>query len=71
MSMQRQDRIEAPQQKLARLQLVARVQLAYEHLREAVRTAGANPARRASIDAARNRLGALNLALAVLALQGV
>jgi hypothetical protein len=69
--MQRRDRIEAPQQKLARLQLVARVQLAYEHLREAVRTSGGDPARRATIDAARDRLGSLNLALAVLALQGV
>jgi hypothetical protein len=67
--MQSRPRVSAPAQKLARIQLVARVQVAYEHLREAVRRYGSDPARQASIEAARHRLGALNLALALLALQ--
>ena len=35
-----------PEQKLARIHLVARVQLAYEQVREAVRRYGSDPARR-------------------------
>ena len=62
-------RAASPEQKLARIQLVARAQLAYEQVREAVRRYGADPARRKRIHDARQRLAALNLALALLALQ--
>jgi len=58
-----------PEQKLARIHLVARVQLAYEQVREAVRRYGSDPARRRRVRDARQRLAALNLALALLALQ--
>lgn len=58
------------QEKLARIRLVARVQVAYEQLRETVRRHGSDPERRGTIEAARNRLATLNLALALLALQG-
>jgi hypothetical protein len=57
------------QQKLARIQLVARAQLAYEHVLEAVQRYGTDPAHRKRIRDARQRLAALNLALALLALQ--
>ncbi len=60
----------ARQQKLARIQLVARVQVAYEQVRDAMRRHGAAPAGSRAIEAARRRLAALNLALALLALQG-
>jgi hypothetical protein len=62
-------RVPVPEQKLARIQLVARAQLAYEQVRDAIRRYGADPANRARIDSARQRLAALNLALALLALQ--
>jgi hypothetical protein len=58
-----------PEQKLARIQLVARAQLAYEQVREAVRRYGSDPARGKRVHDARQRLAALNLALALLALQ--
>ena len=58
-----------PEQKLARIQLVARAQLAYEQVRDAVRRYGSDPARRKRVHDARQRLAALNLALALLALQ--
>jgi hypothetical protein len=59
----------APEQKLARIQLVARVQLAYEQLVDAVQRYGWNPSRRKRIHDARRRLAALNFALALLSLQ--
>jgi hypothetical protein len=62
-------RAPSPEQKLARIQLVARAQLAYEQVREAVRRYGSDPARRKQVHDARRRLAALNLALALLALQ--
>jgi hypothetical protein len=58
-----------PEQKLARIQLVARVQLAYEQVRGAVRRYGSDPTHRQRVRDARQRLAALNLALALLALQ--
>jgi hypothetical protein len=58
----------APEQKLARIQLVARAQVAYEQMVDAVRRYGSDPAGRRRIDVARQRLAALNLALALLAL---
>ena len=58
------------QQKLARIRLVARVQLAYEQLRETVRRHASDADHLGTIEAARNRLATLNLALALLALQG-
>jgi hypothetical protein len=53
--------------KEARVQLVARVQVAYEHLRDAMRLRGS--ARCAAVENARSRLDALNRALAMLAMQ--
>jgi len=58
------------QQKLARIRLVARVQVAYERLREIVRRHASDPEYLGTIEAARNRLATLNLALAMLAVQG-
>jgi len=59
-----------PQQKLARIQLVARVLVAYDQLRHAAWRHGAHPVRRRTITAARSRFAVLNRALALLALQG-
>jgi hypothetical protein len=58
------------QQRLNRLQLIARVQLAYEQLREALPGArrGSRRARLAATEA-RQRLDLLNRALAMLALE--
>jgi hypothetical protein len=52
-------------QKLARIRLVARTRMAWEQAREAMRGGDAPAAARAQA-----RLDALNLALALLALQG-
>jgi hypothetical protein len=52
-----------------RVRLVARVQVAYEHLRDAMHLRGSS--RGAAIAHARSRLAALNLALAMLAVQGM
>ena len=68
--MQNATRAPAAEQKLARIQLVARAQVAYEQLLEAVRRYGSDAARRKRVHAARQRLAALNVALALLALQG-
>jgi hypothetical protein len=57
------------EQKLARIRLVARAQLAYEQLVDAVQRYGSDPARRKRIYDARRRLAALNFALALLTLQ--
>jgi hypothetical protein len=67
--MRNRSRVPVPEQKLARIRLVARVQVAYEQLRDAVLRYGADAANRKQIDTARQRLAALNLALALLALQ--
>jgi hypothetical protein len=65
----RAQRNEADDAKEARVQLVARVQIAYDHLRETVRRHGKAPSRSAAVRAAHERLDALNRALAMLALQ--
>jgi hypothetical protein len=62
-------RVRAHQQKLARIQLVARVRVAYEHLRDLASRAGAHAASDRAIEAARRHLAALNLSLALLTLQ--
>jgi len=51
------------EQKLARIQLVARVMLARDQLRDATWRQGAYAAPRETIAAARSRFAALNLAL--------
>ena len=67
--MQTPSRVRARQQKLARIRLVARVQLAYERLRDLAWHAGAQAASDPAIVAARKHLAALNLSLALLTLQ--
>jgi hypothetical protein len=67
--MRNRSRAPAPEQKLARIRLVARARVAYEQMKEAVHRYGSDPANRKRIDDARQRLAALNLALALLALQ--
>jgi hypothetical protein len=63
-------RTDGGQQKLQRLHLIARVQVAYEGLKEAMqRYHDGSPRARAAVDAARRRLRVLNRALAVMALQ--
>ena len=58
------------QKKLQRLQLIARVQVAYEALKETMqRYHDDSPRARAAIAAAKNRLQILNRALAILALE--
>lgn len=59
----------AQKEKLARIQLVARVQLAYEHLRDLAFRAGANAASDRAVQAAREHFDALNTLLALLTLQ--
>ena len=60
----------AGQERLKRIQLIARVQLAYEQLKETMqRYHDDSPRARAAIAAARHRLALLNRALAVLALE--
>ncbi len=66
--MQRQPR--AGQQQLNRIQLIGRVQLAYENLKETMqRYHDDSPRARAAIAAAKRRLSVLNRALALLALE--
>jgi len=67
--MQTPSRVRARQQKLARIRLVARAQLAYERLRDLAWRAGAQAASDPAIQAARRHLAALNLSLALLTLQ--
>jgi hypothetical protein len=62
-------RAPADERREERVRLVARVQIAYEHLRGAIVRGAASQANRAAIDAARTRLAALNLALAIVAIQ--
>jgi len=58
------------QQRLNRIQLIGRVQLAYENLKETMqRYHDDSPRARAAIAAAKRRLSVLNRALAMLALQ--
>ena len=58
------------QQKLQRLHLIARVQVAYEGLKETMqRYHQDSPKARAAVASARHRLHLLNRALAVMALQ--
>ncbi|HYV67806.1 MAG TPA: hypothetical protein VE964_16285 [Myxococcales bacterium] len=57
------------QQKLARIQLVARVQLAYEQLRDLAFRAGARAQNDRAVREARTHLDALNTLLALLTLQ--
>ena len=60
------------QQRLNRLQLVGRVQLAYEHMKETMQAYhDDSPRARAAIAAARNRFSALNRALAMLTLESM
>ncbi len=61
--------VRARQQKLARIQLVARVRVAYEHLRDLAYRSGRHAANDPAIQAARRRLDALNRSLALLTLQ--
>ena len=67
--MQRPSAFRVHQQKLARIQLVARVQLAYEHLRDLAFRAGARAQNDRAIEEARTHLDALNTLLALLTLQ--
>jgi hypothetical protein len=64
--MQTPSRAHSRQQKLARIQLVARVQLAYEQLRDLASRGGANDS---AMQAARKHFDALNTLLALLTLQ--
>lgn len=58
------------QERLNRIQLIGRVQLAYEQLKETMqRYHDDSPRAKAAIAAARRRLALLNRALAMLALQ--
>lgn len=58
--------------KLQRIQLIARVQLAYEQLKETMqRYHDDSPRARAAIAAAKRRLGVLNRALAIIALESM
>ena len=66
--MQRQPR--SSEDRLQRIQLIGRVQLAYEHLKETMqRYHDDSPRARAAIAAAKRRLSLLNRALAMLALE--
>jgi hypothetical protein len=68
MAMQRHPKV--GQERLNRIQLIGRVQLAYENLKETMqRYHDDSPRARAAIAAARRRLSVLNRALAMLALQ--
>ena len=56
--------------RLQRIQLIGRVQLAYEHLKETMqRYRKDSPRARAAIGAAKRRLSVLNRALAIIALE--
>ena len=56
--------------RLKRIQLIGRVQLAYEHLKETMqRYHGDSPRARAAIAGAKRRLSILNRALAIIALE--
>lgn len=58
------------QARLNRIQLIGRVQLAYEHLKDTMqRYHDDSPRARAAIAAAKQRLSLLNRALAMLALE--
>ncbi len=60
----------AAQERLNRIQLIGRVQLAYEHLKETMqRYHDDSPRARAAVASAKRRLSLLNRALAMLALQ--
>ena len=60
------------QERLNRIQLIGRVQFAYEQLKETMqRYHDDSPRARAAIGAAKRRLALLNRALAMLALQSV
>lgn len=66
--MQRQPRL--GQERLHRIQLIGRVQLAYENLKETMqRYHDDSPRARAAVAAAKRRLAVLNRALAMLALE--
>jgi hypothetical protein len=55
-----------------RIELIGRVQLAYEQLKEAIqRNRSDSPKARAAVFAARRRFSLLNRALAMVALQGM
>jgi hypothetical protein len=59
-----------PHDKATRIQMIGRVQLAYEHLRETMqRYSDDSPRARAAIASAKRRLTMLNRALAMLALE--
>ena len=56
--------------RLQRIQLIGRVQLAYEHLKDTMqRYHDDSPRARAAIAAAKQRLAVLNRALAIIALE--
>ncbi|HKB76391.1 MAG TPA: hypothetical protein VKC58_07335 [Myxococcales bacterium] len=58
------------QDKASRIELIARVQMAYEHLKDTMqRYHDDSPRARAAIAAAKRRLSLLNRALAMLALE--
>jgi hypothetical protein len=57
------------QQRLNRLQLIARVQLAYEQFRDTMQRANGSPRARAAVASAKRRLSLLNRALAMMALE--
>jgi hypothetical protein len=58
------------QQRLDRIQLIGRVQVAYEHLKDTMqRYREDSPRARAAVAAARRRFSALNRALAMMTLE--
>jgi hypothetical protein len=60
------------QQRLNRIQLVGRVQVAYEHLKDTMqRYHDDSPRARAAVAAARRRFSALNRALAMMTLESM
>ncbi len=66
--MKRQPRVN--QERLNRIQLIGRVQLAYENLKDTMqRYHDDSPRARAAVASAKRRLGLLNRALAMLALE--
>lgn len=56
-------------QRLNRIELIARVQVAYEQLRDALDRARRSPRAKAAVAPARHRLHLLNRALALIALE--
>jgi hypothetical protein len=67
--MHSRSRRRGPQQRRARVELVARVLVAYDQFRDAARRQDTRSSGRGTVVAARSRFDVLNRALALLALQ--